>query len=333
MRDILRNFLPASSVSMSALPSSASRSTLRTDLLMLLTAAIWGSTFVAQQMGMDSVGPFTYTASRLLLGALLVAPLWFWRGGPFAAMPVVESRGCIGAGVLLGLVLFIAINLQQVGLLGTSVSNAGFITGLYVVVVPVLMRLGGASVSAQVWGAVLLSAAGLYFLSVKPDAGIAPGDWLQLGGAMMWAVHVLLVGHLARRHDPLRLSVLQYLVAGALSWVAALVREPVSLDGILQAGGAIAWGGILSIGVAYTLQVIAQRDAKASHAAIIYSSEGVFSAIGGWLVLGESIGLRGWSGAGLLLAAMLLAQWQREPKTPEAPEVPKAQDKPVAASP
>lgn len=311
---------------MSAPHASASR-TLRTDLLMLLTAAIWGSTFVAQQMGMDTVGPFTYTASRMLLGALLVAPLWFWRGGSFAAMPVVESRGCIGAGVLLGLVLFVAINLQQVGLLGTSVSNAGFITGLYVVVVPVLMRLGGASVSAQVWGAVLLSAAGLYFLSVKPDASIAPGDWLQLGGAMMWAVHVLLVGHLARRHDPLRLSVLQYLVAGALSAVAALVREPISLDGIVQAGGAIAWGGILSIGVAYTLQVIAQREAKASHAAIIYSSEGVFSAIGGWLVLGESIGLRGWSGAGLLLAAMLLAQWQREPETP------KAQDKPVAASP
>jgi len=301
---------------MSSPHRSDTRRTLRTDLLMILTAAIWGSTFVAQQMGMDTVGPFTYTAARLLLGALMVAPLWFWRGGPFAAMPVVESRGCLGAGVLLGGVLFIAINLQQVGLLGTSVSNAGFITGLYVVLVPVMMRLGGASVSVQVWGAVVLSAAGLYFLSVKPDASIAAGDWLQLGGAMLWAVHVLLVGHLARRHDPLRLSVLQYLVAGALSWAAAIWREPISLDGLVQAGGAIAWGGILSIGVAYTLQVIAQREARASHAAIIYSSEGVFSALGGWLVLGESLGLRGWGGAGLLLAAMLLAQWQREPASP-----------------
>lgn len=308
---------------MSALPaSSRAAATLRTDLLMLLTAAIWGSTFVAQQMGMDTVGPFTYTGARMVLGALLVAPLWWWRGGPFAAMPVVESRGCIGAGVLLGLVLFVAINLQQVGLLGTSVSNAGFITGLYVVLVPVLMRLGGATVSPQVWMAVALATAGLYFLSVKADATIAPGDWLQLGGALMWSVHVLLVGHLARRHDPLRLSVLQYIVAGALSWVAAVMREPIALDGLLQAAGAIAWGGVLSIGVAYTLQVIAQRDAKASHAAIIYSSEGVFSAIGGWLVLGEQIGLRGWSGAGLLLAAMLLAQWRRDdpPAVPATPE-------------
>lgn len=286
------------------------RSALRTDLLMLLTAAIWGSTFVAQQMGMDTVGPFTYTGARMLLGAALVAPLWWWRGGPFASVPLVPSQGVLGAGALLGLVLFIAINLQQVGLLGTSVSNAGFITGLYVVLVPVLMRLGGAAVSRQVWIAVTVATLGMYLLSVKADATIAPGDWLQLGGALMWAVHMLLVGHLARRHDPLRLSVLQYLVAGVLSMLVALGRETITLDGVLQAGGAIAWGGVLSIGVAYTLQVIAQRDALASHAAVIYSSEGLFSAIGGWVMLNEQLALRGWLGALLICAAMVLAQWQ-----------------------
>jgi drug/metabolite transporter (DMT)-like permease len=291
------------------------RSALRTDLLMLLTAAIWGSTFVAQQMGMDTVGPFTYTGARMLLGAALVAPLWWWRGGPFASVPLVPSQGVLGAGALLGLVLFIAINLQQVGLLGTSVSNAGFITGLYVVLVPVLMRLGGAAVSRQVWVAVTVATLGMYLLSVKADATIAPGDWLQLGGALMWAVHMLLVGHLARRHDPLRLSVLQYLVAGVLSMLVALNRETITLDGMLQASGAIAWGGILSIGVAYTLQVIAQRDAVASHAAVIYSSEGLFSAIGGWVMLNEQLALRGWLGALLICAAMVLAQWQpAEPK-------------------
>ena len=294
---------------------SAATSTLRTDLLMLLTAAIWGSTFVAQQMGMDTVGPFTYTGARMLLGAALVAPLWWWRGGPFASVPLVPSQGVLGAGALLGLVLFIAINLQQVGLLGTSVSNAGFITGLYVVLVPVLMRLGGAAVSRQVWVAVTVATLGMYLLSVKADATIAPGDWLQLGGALMWAVHMLLVGHLARRHDPLRLSVLQYLVAGVLSMLVALNRETITLDGVLQASGAIAWGGILSIGVAYTLQVIAQRDAVASHAAVIYSSEGLFSAIGGWVMLNEQLALRGWLGALLICAAMVLAQWQpAEPK-------------------
>lgn len=283
---------------------------LKTDLLMLLTAAIWGSTFVAQQLGMDSVGPFSYTGARMLLGAALIAPLWWWRGGPFASIPVQTGRGLWGAGLLLGLVLFSAINLQQVGLLGTSVSNAGFITGLYVVIVPVLLRLGGQHVTRQAWIAVALATAGLYYLSVKPDAGIAAGDWLQLGGALLWAVHVLLVGRLARRHDPLRLSVLQYLVAGILSLAVALAQETITLEGLRQAAGAIAWGGVLSIGVAYTLQAIAQRHAIASHAAVIYSSEGLFSALCGWLVLGEQIGLRGWLGALLLLAAMLLAQWR-----------------------
>ncbi|PRD69245.1 EamA family transporter [Malikia spinosa] len=291
------------------------RSSLKADLLMVLTAAIWGSTFVAQQLGMDGVGPFTYTGARMLLGVALIAPLWRWRGGPFASLPVQPSQGLWGAGLLLGLVLFCAINLQQVGLLGTSVSNAGFITGLYVVLVPVLLRLGGTHITRQAWIAVALATAGLYFLSVKPDAGIAAGDWLQLGGALLWAVHVLLVGRLTRRHDPLRLSVLQYLVAGLLSLAVALAQESITWSGLEQAAGAIAWGGLLSIGVAYTLQAIVQRDALASHAAVIYSSEGLFSALGGWLVLNEQIGLRGWSGAALLLAAMLLAQWRFKPTT------------------
>ncbi len=293
------------------MPTPPSR--LKTDLLMLLTAAIWGSTFVAQQLGMDGVGPFSYTGARMLLGAALIAPLWRWRGGPFAALPVQASEGLWGAGALLGLVLFSAINLQQVGLLGTSVSNAGFITGLYVVIVPVLLRLGGQHVTRQAWIAVALATAGLYYLSVKPDAGIAAGDWLQLGGALLWAAHVLLVGRLARRHDPLRLSVLQYLVAGLLSLLVAIGQETLTLAGLAQAAGAIAWGGVLSIGVAYTLQAITQRHAVASHAAVIYSSEGLFSALCGWLVLDEQIGLRGWFGAGLLLVAMLLAQWRPAP--------------------
>ncbi|MDW8337127.1 MAG: DMT family transporter [Tepidimonas sp.] len=283
-----------------------------TDALMLLTAAIWGSTFVAQQLGMDSVGPFAYTAARMTLGLLLIAPLWSWRGGPFAAMPPLPSRGLWRDGALLGGVLFVAINLQQVGLLGTSVSNAGFITGLYVVLVPLLLALGGRRVPPAVWLAVTLAAAGLYFLSVKPDATIAPGDWLQLGSAFIWAVHVLLVGRYARRHDALRLSVVQYLVAALLSWVVAWARtEPMGPSALLEAAGAIAWGGILSIGVAYTLQVVAQRHAHPTHAAIIYSSEGVFAALGGWWVLGEALGWRGWGGAALIVAGMLVAQLGR----------------------
>lgn len=301
---------------MSATVPGAPRSTLTTDLLLLTAAAIWGSTFVAQQVGMATIGPFLYTGSRFLLGAALVAPLWWWRPGPLAHEPVRPSQGILGAGALLGLVLFIAVNLQQVGLLGTSVSNAGFITGLYVVLIPVLLLTLGERAPAAVWGAVALSAAGLYLLSVKADASIAPGDWLQLGGALMWAVHVILVGVMARRHDALRLAVLQYAVAGLLSLGVALWRESATLEALWQAAGPVAYGGVLSVGVAYTLQVVAQRTAQASHAAVIYSSEGVFSALTGWWMLGEQIGPRGIVGATLLVAAMLLAQWKRPP-TPE----------------
>ncbi|MCS6811195.1 MAG: DMT family transporter, partial [Tepidimonas sp.] len=183
---------------------------------------------------------------------------------------------------------------------------------LYVVLVPLLLALGGRRVPPAVWLAVTLAAAGLYFLSVKPDATIAPGDWLQLGSAFIWAVHVLLVGRYARRHDALRLSVVQYLVAALLSWVVGWARtEPMGPSALLEAAGAIAWGGILSIGVAYTLQVVAQRHAHPTHAAIIYSSEGVFAALGGWWVLGEALGWRGWGGAALIVAGMLVAQLGR----------------------
>jgi drug/metabolite transporter (DMT)-like permease len=289
---------------------------------MLGAAMIWGSTFVAQHLGMQGVGPFVYTGARFLLGALIVLPLWTrrppWLGQDLPAL----SHGAGGlalwrAGLGLGLVLFAGVNAQQVGLLGTTVSNAGFITGLYVVIVPFMLLGMGQRMQASLWAAVALAAVGLYLLSVKADFAVAPGDWLQLVSALIWAVHVVLVGVLARRHDPLRLAIAQYLVCGVLSLAVGLWREPVTAAGLWQAMPAIAYGGALSVGVAYTLQVVAQKTAKASHAAIIYSSEGLFSALCGAWVLGEQLGPRGMAGGALMLLAMLLAQWRRVPE-PEA---------------
>lgn len=300
-------------MTLTAAPAAPATHTARTDLLMLLAAAIWGSTFVAQRLGMDAIGPFLYTGTRFLLGAALVALLWRWRPGPLADHPVVTSRGAWPAGLTLGAVLFAAVNLQQVGLLTTSVSNAGFITGLYVVLVPVLMLFLGQAVQLPMWLAVALATVGLYLLSVQPGMVIAPGDWLQLAGALLWAVHMLMVSRLAARHDALRIAALQYLGAGLLSMAVALWREPIALAALQQAGWAIAYGGVLSVGVAYTLQVIAQKTARASHAAVIYSSEGVFSALTAWAILGEAMSGQAIVGALLMLAAMLLAQWRRDP--------------------
>ncbi|MEY2686638.1 MAG: hypothetical protein RL375_836 [Pseudomonadota bacterium] len=289
-----------------------------TDLLMLGAAMIWGSTFVAQHLGMDGVGPFMFTGARFLLGALLVLPLWSRRPAWLGQPTPQDLHGAGGthlwwAGLGLGLVLFAGVNAQQVGLLGTTVSNAGFITGLYVVIVPFMLLGMGQRMQNSLWAAVGLAAIGLYLLSVKADFAVAPGDWLQLVSALIWALHVVLVGVLARRHDPLRLAIVQYLVCAVLSLGVAWWQEPISWAGLLRAAPAIVYGGALSVGVAYTLQVVAQKTAKASHAAIIYSSEGLFSALCGAWILGEQLGARGMLGGALMLAAMLLAQWRRTP--------------------
>lgn len=284
---------------------------LRADLLMLLTALIWGTTFVAQRLGMDEIGPFLYSGLRFALGALVLLPLLLYRPAG-AAAPAPISRGLLLGGGLLGLALTLGINLQQVGLLFTSVTNAGFITGLYVIMVPLLGLLIGQRTGLGTWLGASLAVVGMALLSIGADFRVAPGDWLQLAGALAWGVHVLLVGALASRHDPLRIAFLQFLTCAGLSLLLALLFEEIDSAAILRAGPAILYGGLISVGIGYTLQVVAQQHAIASHAAIILSLEAVFAAIAGALVLGESLLPRGYLGCALMLAGMLVAQlWPR----------------------
>ena len=269
------------------------RQSLRADLLMLLTAAIWGSTFVAQRLGMEEIGPFLYTGLRFALGALVLLPLLL-------------------GGALLGLVLTCGINLQQVGLLFTSVTNSGFITGLYVIMVPLLGLLVGQRAGTGTWLGAGLAVLGMALLSLGADFRIASGDWLQLAGAVVWGVHVLLVGALASRHDPLRIAFLQFLTCALLSLLLAVLLEEIDVAAILRAGPAILYGGVIAVGIGFTLQVVAQKHAIASHAAIILSLEAVFAALAGALLLDESLPARGYLGAALMLAGMLVAQlWPR----------------------
>ena len=269
------------------------RQSLRADLLMLLTAAIWGSTFVAQRLGMEEIGPFLYTGLRFALGALVLLPLLL-------------------GGALLGLVLTCGINLQQVGLLFTSVTNSGFITGLYVIMVPLLGLLVGQRAGTGTWLGAGLAVLGMALLSLGADFRIASGDWLQLAGAVVWGVHVQLVGALASRHDPLRIAFLQFLTCALLSLLLAVLLEEIDVAAILRAGPAILYGGVIAVGIGFTLQVVAQKHAIASHAAIILSLEAVFAALAGALLLDESLPARGYLGAALMLAGMLVAQlWPR----------------------
>ncbi|MGE8498477.1 MAG: DMT family transporter [Pseudomonas sp.] len=291
---------------------------LRADLLMLLTAMIWGSSFVAQRLGMDSIGPFLYSGLRFALATLVLLPVLYalhYRAR-HAPAPVLNRQLILG-GVVMGLALTLGINLQQVGLLFTSVTNSGFITGLYVIIVPLLGLLLGHRAGLGIWLGASLAVVGMFLLSVGDGFQVASGDWLQLAGAFIWGVHVLMVSFFATRHDPLRLAVVQFATCAAISLLLAVLFEEIRIDAIIAAGPAILYGGLFGVAVGFTLQVIAQKHAIASHAAIILSLEAVFAAVAGALLLGEALELRGYFGCALMLGGMFLAQLWPKKATPQ----------------
>lgn len=285
---------------------------LKSDGLLLLTATIWGFAFVAQRVGMDYVGPFTFNGIRFGLGGVVLIPfiLKQSRRKISKAVPPEQNTGrkIIQGGCLAGVILFMGASLQQVGLVYTTAGNAGFITGLYVVIVPILGVIFGFRANSGTWIGAILAAIGLYFLSVTENLTIAYGDLLVLVGAFIWAIHVLVIGWLSPRTDSLKLALTQFLVCSLLSLISAIIFEKIALDSVVQAAIPILYGGVLSVGVAYTLQVVAQRNAHPAHAAILLSLEAVFAAIGGWMMLGEQLTTRGLTGCGLMLVGMLVSQ-------------------------
>jgi drug/metabolite transporter (DMT)-like permease len=286
--------------------------TVKSDALLLTTAIIWGFAFVAQRVGMDYVGPFTFNGIRFALGSLSLLPLvLIGQEQQIATNPILPRPGLttiLLGGSALGLALFAGASLQQIGLVYTTAGKAGFITGLYVIMVPILGLIWRQQPKIGTWIGAFLAAIGLYFLSVTEQFTIELGDLLVLIGAFFWAAHVLIIGWLSPRINPIKLAFSQYVACSILSLITASIIEVITLNSIMQAGIPILYGGLLSVGIAYTLQVIAQRDAHAAHAAILLSLEAVFAAIGGWLVLGETIPFRGLFGCGLMLAGMLLSQ-------------------------
>jgi len=287
------------------------RRVIKANIFLLITAAVWGSGFVAQRSGMDYVGPMTYNAVRFAIGTLSLLPLiWFLtrRGAsgpaPTPAGRALALRGALAAGV----VLFFGVALQQIGLVQTTAGKAGFITGLYVVLVPFFgMAVGHRPGPGGLLGAAL-AAAGLYYLSVTEGFALAPGDLWVIACAVFWAVHVLLLGWLSPRVDCVRLACGQFAVCSVIHFAAALLTEEITWAALSAGWFPIVYGGIMPVGVAYTLQVVAQKDAPPTHAAVILSLEAVFAALCGWAVLGETMGLRTALGCALMLAGMLLTQ-------------------------
>ncbi len=284
--------------------------TFKAEILLLLTAIIWGFAFAAQRVGMDHVGPFTYNGVRFLLGALSLLPLLWISRRSRPLIPAGNGRRTLVGSLLVGLILFAGASLQQVGIVHTTAGKAGFITGLYVVVVPLLGLLWGQRTPWGTWAGAALAVAGLYLLTMNEQLTLTRGDGLVLIGAFFWAGHVLAIGWLSGRHiEPVLLACLQFIICGVLSLAIAIASEPITLEGLQGGALPILYGGLLSVGVAYTLQVVAQRDAPPAHAAIILSLETVFAALGGWLLLNETLAGRGLIGCGLMFTGMLLSQW------------------------
>ncbi len=286
--------------------------TLKADTLLLLTAAIWGFAFVAQRVGMEHIGPFLFNAIRFALGSLSLLPLIYLgmgNGRSESTPPIPISKGARIAGSLLaGSVLFGGASLQQIGIVYTTAGKAGFITGLYVILVPIIGLKWGRKASTGTWFGALLAVTGLYLLSVTEKFTIDKGDLLVLMSAFMWAAHVLWISWLSPRMNPLILASSQFAICSIFSLLAASALEPIILGSILAAAAPILYGGFCSVGIAYTLQVVAQRDAHPAHASILLSMEGAFAVLGGWLILNETLSLRGLAGCGFMLAGMVLSQ-------------------------
>ncbi len=274
-------------------------------LLLVTAAAIWGFAFVAQIAGMDYLEPHSFNAARFLLGAISLIPLWFFMGGKRKP----QGRTLLLGGVLAGTVMFGGFSFQQFGLLHTTAGNAGFITGMYIVLVPIVGMLLGQTSNKQIWGGVILAVLGLSALSIGPDLKINSGDLLELIGAFFWTGHVIVIGWLSRKVDAISLSISQFIVAALLASLCAFLFEAPAISNFQAAWVPLLYAGIASSGIACTLQIIAQRKVEPSVTALILATEAVFAVMGGWLILGEEVGAKELVGCSLMLAGMIVSQW------------------------
>lgn len=286
-------------------------------LLLTLTAFIWGTAFVAQSVGMDHLGPCAFNAARSLIGgtALLPVIFLFSRRRAGEGKPEEEkgsfwarNRTLAVGGVICGLLLGSASVLQQTGLQSVSPGKAGFLTALYIVMVPVLGIFFGRRPGTKVWIAVPIALAGAWLLSVTGDLSVESGDLLLIGCALIFSFHIMAVDRFSPRVDGVKLSCVQFFTAGLFSLVLALALEDTDWRGLLSAWGPLLYTGVLSSGVAYTLQILGQKRTDPTVATLIMSLESVFAALAGWVVLGEPLSPRELMGCALVLGAVVLAQ-------------------------
>jgi drug/metabolite transporter (DMT)-like permease len=279
----------------------------RGNFLLLLTAMIWGSSFVAQSAGADLISPAFFNGTRMLLGSLLLSPLAVYRMRRY--VPASSRRTLLLGGACCGVLMFTGSYMQQTGIAYTTAGKAGFLTAMYVVLVPVLGIFLKKKPRPILWVSVALACVGLYFLCFTDKTfSLAMGDAAMLGGAVMFALHIMVVDHFSPLVDGVCLSFVQFLTAGSLGMVVAFITEQPSFAALSAAAVPILYTGVFTMGVAYTLQIVAQKDTDPTVASLILCMESVFAVVFGWLILHETLSLREGVGSVFMFVAILLAQ-------------------------
>ena len=285
---------------------------IKNGIMLVLTAFIWGTAFVAQSVGMDYLGPFTFNGVRSLIGGAALLPcIWLFQKGKGKATEK-PSRGArkelIAGGIACGLLLFAASSLQQIGIQYTTAGKAGFITAFYIVIVPVLGIFLHKKINGKVWGAVAIALAGLYFLCITEKFAVGKGDILIFLCALVFSIHILVIDYFSPKVDGVKMSCIQFFVCGIVSLPPMFFKETPKIGAMVEGWAPLLYAGVLSCGVAYTLQIIGQKNVNPAVASLILSLESCFSVLAGWMVLGEKLSMRESVGCVLMFAAIILAQ-------------------------
>ncbi len=297
---------------------------LKNSLILLLTATIWGIAFVAQSEGGDAVGAFTFNSTRSLIGSLVLIPVIFLlnkitpkdnksesgisSGNSSSGNIFSRNRTLILGGISCGICFFLASNFQQLGIMYTSVGKAGFITACYIVIVPILGLFMKKKCSPFIWAAVAMALVGLYLLCITDGFSIGKGDILVLICAFLFSLHILIIDYFSPKVDGVKMSCIQFFVCGVLSAIPALIFEHPQLSAFHGAWGAILYAGVMSCGVAYTLQIVGQKNMDPTVASLILSLESCISVLAGWIILGQKLSMREIIGCVVMFAAIVLAQ-------------------------
>lgn len=277
-------------------------------LLLFITSFIWGTSFVFQRLGMDHIEPFTFTFFRNIVSTLFLLPLIPYFSSKNPDKDKYQNKDLLIGGILCGVVLFIAGSLQQFGVKYTSAGKAGFITTLYIILVPIIGIFLKQKVSRKIWYCVMLATVGMYMLSIKESLSIEYGDFLVFLCAIAYSFHIIIIDYFSPKADGTKLSCIQFFVWGLLSFVAMILFETPTLNGVVAATVPIIFTGVLSSGIGYTFQIIAQKNVNPTLASLILSLESVFAVLSGIVLLSESFTTKELLGCALIFIAIIIAQ-------------------------